>query len=97
MYHIEHTHKLLFRLNEPNMLCLLPSTWRYMSKAGTCFLLRNAAAALTVTTRHVLVLVWIALKLRLCFGEAAFSFFFFFFFCFHAFLEECGYCSMNSA
>ena len=97
MYHIEHTHKLLFKLNEPNMLCLLPSTWRYMSKAGTCFLLRNAAAALTVTTRHVLVLVWIALKLRLCFGEAAFSFFFFFFFCFHAFLEECGYCSMNSA
>ena len=54
MYHIEHTHKLLFKLNEPNMLCLLPSTWRYMSKAGTCFLLRNAAAALTVTTRHVL-------------------------------------------
>ena len=24
-------------------------------------------------------------------------FFFFFFFCFHAFLEECGYCSMNSS
>ena len=23
--------------------------------------------------------------------------FFFFFFCFHAFLEECGYCSMNSS
>ena len=45
------------------------------------------------------VLVWIALKLRLRFGEAAFSFFsfFFFFFFFHAFLEECGYCSMNSA
>ena len=36
-----------------------------------------------------------SLKLRL--REAAFScFFFFFFFFFHAFLEECGYCLMNS-
>ena len=48
------------------------------------------------------MLVWIALKLRLRLWDDAFcsfrSFFFSFsfFFCFHAYLEECGYCSMNS-
>ena len=45
----------------------------------------------------VLVLVWIALKLRCVYECCVFFFFFFFFFCFHAFLEECGYCSMNSS
>ena len=44
-----------------------------------------------------LVLVWIAL-IASAFTEVAFSFFsFFFFFFFMHFLEECGYCSMNSA
>ena len=44
-----------------------------------------------------LVLVWIALKLRCVYECCVLFFFFFFFFCFHAFLEECGYCSMNSS
>ena len=45
-----------------------------------------------------LVLVWIALIASAFKGSCVFiHFVFFFFFCFHAFLEECNYCLMNSA
>ena len=97
--------------NHSNHIFFLPfsAPWpcyplNYVSVTTTRLLFIKALTHLSHASQDLsinnFVLVWIALKLR-CVYECCvlffLSFFFLFFFCFHAFLEECGYCSMNSS